>query len=80
MFDKRTVSKQVARLLVMLNVSSYVSNQLAERVPETKKAHANEVAGFVAGSVTVTKLGPTIDVMVDDFWNRREAKKNASKP
>lgn len=76
--DKRTVSKMVVRMLVATNVGSFVTKSLAANYPQSQKAHANEVAGYVAGAVAQDKLGPYTDEIVDTFWNRRAAKKTQS--
>jgi len=73
--DKRTLSKYAAKLVVGTTVGSLVTKALIANAPKTEKYKVAEMTGAMAGYVAQEQMAPLTDAWVDDFWNRREAKK-----
>lgn len=73
--DKRQLAKTAAKIVVGTTVGSFVTKALIANIPPTEKLKAAEMTGLLVGAVTADKLQPFTDKIVDDFFDRREAKK-----
>lgn len=72
--DKRYVTKYAVKTIVMFAAGDVISKALAANVPATQKLRANDAIGAVGGYVLSEKLAPTTDKLVDDFFDKRQAR------
>lgn len=72
--NKRVITKFVAKLVVSTAVGSLVTKASATLVPVTQNYKIAEMSGAVAGWYVGEKLEPSLNLMVDNFYNKREAK------
>lgn len=74
-FDKRKITKMVAKTVVMSAAGTAITKTLLATIPATKKLNAAEIIGAIGAWVVAEELEPHTDALVDDFYDRREAKK-----
>lgn len=74
--DKRQITKTAAKIVVGTTVGSFVTKALIANIPPSEKLKTAEMTGVLVGAVTADKLQPHTDKIVDDFFDRRNAKKN----
>jgi hypothetical protein len=74
--DTRHIAKIAAKIVVGTTVGSFVTKALIANIPQTEKLKTAEMTGLLVGAVTADKLQPFTDKLVDDYFDRRNAKKN----
>jgi putative Mn2+ efflux pump MntP len=75
--NKRTVTKFVVKSVVTVAVGSMITTTLSTRIPVSERFSVAEITGSVGGWMVANKLQPQTDKLVDDFYDKREAKAKA---
>lgn len=70
----RTLLKYVAKTIVMSTAGSIITKTLIAAIPQTERYNIADIAGAIGGFYAGEKLEPTTDKIVDDFFDKREAK------
>lgn len=74
--DKRKIVKMIAQTVVTTAIGSAITKTLSTKVPPTQKLKMAEMSGTFGGWLIGEKLQPRIDKVIDDFFDRREARKS----
>jgi hypothetical protein len=72
---KRQIAKLAANIVVGTAIGSFVTKAILANAPATEKFKTAEMTGMLVGSVAASKLRPTTDKLVDDWFDRRTAAK-----
>lgn len=70
---KRKLSKFTLKAIVTGVTGSVITKTLLNTIPATEKLNAAEIVGAVGGWYAGEKAEPHIDVVVDKYFDKREA-------
>lgn len=76
--NKRLIVKYAAKTIVMSVAGSTITKTLIAAFPQSERYNIAEITGAIGGFVIGEKLEPTTDKLVDDFFDKREAKTEIS--
>jgi hypothetical protein len=72
--NKRSITKTIAKTVTECAAAFLITRTLSKNVPASNRLKIASMAGSVGGWAIGAKLAPHIDRVVDEFFDRREAR------
>jgi uncharacterized protein YcfJ len=73
---QREIAKKIAEIAISTAVGCVITRTLTSSVSATQKFKTAEMAGTFGGWYVGARIQPHVEKVIDDFFDRREAKKN----